>query len=163
MTPCRHVHTLVAVAIGGDTFGERLRYALRARDMTAAELAAAIGVRPSRLSEWANDQGFPASGMPTAIADTLAVSRRWLTVGHGDPFESDDARSEIRELGQRVDALVTLLQGRLAEDGPSAKAGTARQLADQDPSTTFSQEVAEAVEDGVDAEPRKPGRSGRAS
>lgn len=66
------------------TFGERLKQAVASKGMEWVELAAALGVGPRTVNNWANNRTEPTLHQIATIAKMLGVSPAWLAFGEGD-------------------------------------------------------------------------------
>jgi transcriptional regulator with XRE-family HTH domain len=90
------------------TFGDRLTYAREAAGLSADELAARAGVRPSIIRAWEEDRREPRGNQLQLLSGMLNVSMRWLLTGAGDqdgaPRDArpgpDDLRALIAEMAE---------------------------------------------------------------
>lgn len=107
----------------GVEFGERLRAARDKRGMTQAQLAEAVELYPSQISNYENGEKVPEGETMVLLADALDVSLDELARGipRETPDEMRDARlrASVRELetaGDRrlIDAAVTTIDGLVA-------------------------------------------------
>lgn len=109
-----------------ETFGDRLRHALRQHGVSQRELADVLSlaiekkIQPSRISEWVNSASVPGPRTQRAIARALHISLRWLATGtgsmsdrsHDDPRIYADDHEPATE-AQRIDRRLDEIGGRL--------------------------------------------------
>lgn len=69
----------------GNTFGERLRYALKYRGMKQSELASKLNVGRSLITMYIQEYCKPKADNLFVIADLLEVNPRWL-IGYDVPM-----------------------------------------------------------------------------
>lgn len=84
------------------TFGDRLTYAREAAGLSADELAARAGVRPSIIRAWEEDRREPRGNQLQLLSGMLNVSMRWLLTGAGDqdqaPRDAGTGAEDLRAL-----------------------------------------------------------------
>lgn len=69
-----------------NTFGERLKFALKEQGMTQAELAKSVGVSQSTISSLATGERGGNPALRGNIARALDVSALWLLYGEGEIY-----------------------------------------------------------------------------
>src|SRR6187399_785470 len=65
------------------TFGDRLRAALAAAEMTQTALAGELDVKQSAVSQWVTGQRTPDAATVKRLARALGASPEWLLSGSG--------------------------------------------------------------------------------
>lgn len=75
------------------TFGDRLAAARDAANMTQAQLARRLGIKPSTLINWEDDLSEPRANRLSMLAGLLNVSIVWLLTGEGDGVEAPDSET----------------------------------------------------------------------
>ncbi len=73
------------------TFGDRLAAARDAANMTQAQLARRLGIKPSTLVNWEDDLSEPRANRLSMLAGLLNVSIVWLLTGEGEGVDSPDS------------------------------------------------------------------------
>lgn len=89
------------------TFGDRLRQAIRARGWKQKDLAKGLGVDPSRVSRWVNDEEMPGGGILMRLPGLLRCSGHWLLTNEGEPHAGADGTLDakaMRHVARLVDA-----------------------------------------------------------
>ncbi|MGE0718771.1 MAG: XRE family transcriptional regulator [Alphaproteobacteria bacterium] len=66
------------------SIGDRIRIARKAKGLSQAQLAEAVGVEQSSVAGWESDANGPARTRLPRIAQALESSVEWLTTGAGD-------------------------------------------------------------------------------
>jgi transcriptional regulator with XRE-family HTH domain len=81
-------------------FASRLRFILKVRNMTQAQLAHAVGVAQATVSRWQSSRSnYPSLDSLNFIAHVVKVSPCWLTYG-----SAEHAPPEVHDL---IDAVKT--------------------------------------------------------
>ncbi len=94
-----------------DTFGDRLRAARRAGNLSRGELADKLGFKAKTVKAWERNEQEPRPDKMTKLAGLLNVSLKWLLTGDDAERQGPTAGMERRSLRQGS----TDLQGLLAE------------------------------------------------
>jgi transcriptional regulator with XRE-family HTH domain len=119
------------------TFGDRLAAARDRSGLSAAQLAARIGVRAATLENWEADRSEPRANRAQMLAGLLNVSIVWLLTGEGeggvDPAHDPDSgraehdaiamARELREIRLATRGLLdrmAALEKRIAAQGRDA-------------------------------------------
>ncbi|QKQ51046.1 S24 family peptidase [Achromobacter denitrificans] len=119
-----------------NTFGDRLKFAIKLRGITASDLARHLGVKPQAIYQvQSGKSGAMNASNAAAAADFLRVPIRWLTDGEGatpnaqpldapQPLEATPAAFDINvvpaPMGSRRIPLINYVQaGELTEIGVS--------------------------------------------
>ncbi|EMF4672916.1 helix-turn-helix transcriptional regulator [Providencia stuartii] len=78
-----------------NTFGDRLKFALKEQSMTQAELAKSVGVSQSTISQVVNGK---VSGVcrTSVIAKALGINRNWLAYGEGEMLKAQPESFELK-------------------------------------------------------------------
>ncbi|MDE8747567.1 helix-turn-helix domain-containing protein [Providencia stuartii] len=78
-----------------NTFGDRLKFALKEQGMTQAELAKSVGVSQSTISQVVNGK---VSGVcrTSVIAKALGINRNWLAYGEGEMLKAQPESFELK-------------------------------------------------------------------
>ncbi len=85
---------LIAVATeAAGRVGERIRNARRARGMTQADLAEAVGVSRSAVAQWETDRAGQVRGNLSRIAGVLGVSVQFLLDGNAGRVDGEVPRN----------------------------------------------------------------------
>lgn len=100
---------MIYVLTGGMTLGERLRGALKARDMSQSELARRLGLKHQAVNQWAGDRGRPSLKRLEEIADVLGVSVAELL---GDADAAPEGRPGVITPGARFEAVREIIWRR---------------------------------------------------
>lgn len=66
------------------TIGDRIKYTRIIRRMTATDLADALDITVSGVSNWERNKFNPRPDMLTRVADALKVDRQFLETGEGE-------------------------------------------------------------------------------
>ncbi|GJD66248.1 helix-turn-helix domain-containing protein [Methylobacterium frigidaeris] len=79
-----------------DTIGSRIKHTRLARGMSVSDLARALDITPSGVSNWEHNKFNPRPEMLTQVAAALRIDRAYLETGEGEgPGETDhDAPEE---------------------------------------------------------------------
>ncbi|QKQ51099.1 helix-turn-helix domain-containing protein [Achromobacter denitrificans] len=88
-----------------NTFGDRLKFAIKLRGITASDLARHLGVKPQAIYQvQSGKSGAMNASNAAAAADFLRVPIRWLTDGEGATPNAQplDARSPLKQLPPRL-------------------------------------------------------------
>jgi transcriptional regulator with XRE-family HTH domain len=75
-------------------FGERVRKARNAIPMSASQFARAVGVTPTCVWNWENDNTLPRSETLAVVETVLKVGREWLLNGEVSPAGHPGAAKE---------------------------------------------------------------------
>lgn len=73
-----------------ETFGSRLRRAMRARGIRNQEVADRAGVHVKTVSQWLGDKQVPEAAALNEVASLLHVTSSWLLRGEVDPERNDE-------------------------------------------------------------------------
>lgn len=116
-----------------NTFGERLKYALTLRNVSAAALARHLRVAPQAIYQVQSGRSAALNASnAAAAADFLRVPIRWLTDGEGAAPSSDpafDSNVKPAPIGGRRIPLINYVQaGELTEIGSSFSGGALEYL-----------------------------------
>ena len=79
-----------------DTFGKRLKYAMKVRDVSQAELAGVIGLKQQAIFLLCKEKS-KGTKHAFAIARYLRVDPEWLILGSGNPpsgIDSEDGQTQ---------------------------------------------------------------------
>lgn len=81
------------------SFGERLKAAMKAKNVKGVDLAAQVGVSGSSVSLYISGRNFPQAGQMIKIKEALNVNLNWLIAGDGEMFlaEKEMAPQEVEE------------------------------------------------------------------
>ena len=109
--------TLLLMQTELPTFAERLVYAMDEKGISPADLAKAVKVTPSAVSQWRSGQ--TKNLRPDnlfKVADILGVNARWLATGMGPVYSDKDynlALSRMSEENRRhAEAVITAMEDR---------------------------------------------------
>lgn len=94
---------MVSSSFDRHRFGQRLKKAISDAGMRNGELAAAMGLDPSRISEWTHARALPRVEQLPRLARELDTDLHWLITGRPAPTGPTDAL-----VGEAVNALPTL-------------------------------------------------------
>ncbi len=86
------------------TLQDRLKWALREKAMSKAELARLLGVRASTIQDLTNGQ-TKRSTRTVEIANILGVSSQWLATGKGSPTRWPELTPKALALAGRFDLM----------------------------------------------------------
>ncbi|MBN9510727.1 MAG: helix-turn-helix transcriptional regulator [Alphaproteobacteria bacterium] len=112
---------------GDGDVGARIAAGRRARGLTQAELAEAVGVSRSAVAQWETERAGQVRGNLTRIAAALGVSVQHLL--GGEEAEAAENATELallrlyRELGEEDRALLLRTARRLTRAGRETVAG----------------------------------------
>lgn len=86
-----------------ETFSKRLAWAMQERNVGRSQLAGAIGLSPSAVTQWLDGttKSYEAINVIKA-ARHLGVDADWLVTGEGSPQRASQTATQ---LGQLIDAL----------------------------------------------------------
>lgn len=80
-----------------DTFGKRLVYARKKRDMSQKQLAELMGITPTRLNYWEKDKREPDIQMLKKLSEILKFDSDFLIGNWSDDFFEDYAHARNDE------------------------------------------------------------------
>jgi transcriptional regulator with XRE-family HTH domain len=109
----------------GREIAERVVEQCRDKGMSLSQLAKAVGMPPSRLSEWRNQGHVPSAAYLLKLSDTLGVTTDWLlgvpgaAKHRGAPLTAEQREAQIFEMVQR--ALTADLPPNLGEFAGEAR------------------------------------------
>jgi len=72
------------------TFGARLEWALKRKDMSSSALSRALGISRNAVSQWKNLKNRPAQETLTQTAQVLGVDIHWLATGQGEAIKQPE-------------------------------------------------------------------------
>ena len=119
---CYNVNTKGGVAHGVKELGERIRVARLSRNMTQAELAEEVGVKPSTIGMWENGLREPSLDTIEDLADVFNVPMNYLITGDDirrapdDMTKYDFARLEALHQNPRLGLLFDRCKNLPPED-----------------------------------------------
>lgn len=95
-----------------DSFGARLKLAIRSRKTTQLALADELEVAPARVNEWIKNKWLPEGARILEIVNVLRIDAHWLLTGEGSMERSDEAKIRLGAVRQVMDAPLETLSGR---------------------------------------------------
>lgn len=81
-----------------DTFGKRLKAAIKASKRQSKDIAADLGVTPTYLSAVTSDKSVASDRLANDICRILGINKRWLKTGKGDMYDPEDRLQAIARL-----------------------------------------------------------------
>ncbi len=81
-----------------DTFGARLKYAIKESGKTAKQFAEEVGVSAVYISNLCTDRDKASEKLTGTICRTLGINKRWLLTGKGDMYDPEDRLQAIARL-----------------------------------------------------------------
>lgn len=93
---CERIRKLLEAREASVGFAARLKLSLRKRNLSTLELAARLGVLPSRAHEMQSGYWTGSAITVTHVAQVLDVDPSWLFSGAGaDPFSDDPSEATL--------------------------------------------------------------------
>lgn len=83
----------------GNSFGSRVNAARAAREMSVADVARSLAVRPDTVADWENDRTEPRANKVLMLAGVLGVSPGWLLEGTGFVGGRSDGTGSNSDVG----------------------------------------------------------------
>lgn len=123
------------------SYGERLEWAIRQRNTSAAEISKRTKISKSSISQYINGTtGAPRNTTSAKLAKFLKVNQYWLDTGKGDWQATDDANDDVQ-----IEAVESLL----ASSSPSV-IGLMENLRDMERRKKLSPELVSLLNATVD-------------
>ena len=85
-----------------DTYGERLKYAIKESKRQSKDVAEALGITPTYLSRLCSNKMEASDRLTENICRELGLNRLWLMTGKGDMHEPEDRIQAIARLTNDV-------------------------------------------------------------
>lgn len=85
-----------------DTFGARLKYAVKESQRQSKDVAAALEITPTYLSSLCSGKAQASDALTERICRELGLNRQWLMTGKGDMHEPEDRIQAIARLTNDV-------------------------------------------------------------
>ena len=85
-----------------DTYGERLKYAIKESKRQSKEVAEALGMNAGYLSSICSGKAQASDTLTEKICRELGLNRQWLMTGKGDMHEPEDRIQAIARLTNDV-------------------------------------------------------------
>lgn len=87
----------------GDGVGVRIQQAREVKRISASQLAREVGVTPTAVWNWEQNQIAPRSGTLTKVAARLGVSEDFLRTGRMDAEATASRETEAQSIAQMVE------------------------------------------------------------
>ena len=81
-----------------DTFGERLKAAIKDSKKQAKEVASELGVTPTYISNLCTNRMTASDRLVNEICRNLGINKKWLLTGKGDMYDPEDRLQAIARL-----------------------------------------------------------------
>lgn len=81
-----------------DTFGERLKAAVKESKRQAKDIAEELGITATYMSNLCTNRMTPSDRLVMDICRLLGVNKRWLMTGNGDMYDPEDRLQAIARL-----------------------------------------------------------------
>lgn len=85
-----------------DTYGERLKYAIKESKRQSKDVAESLGITPTYLSRLCSNKMEASDRLTENICRELDLNRQWLMTGKGDMHEPEDRIQAIARLTNDV-------------------------------------------------------------
>lgn len=85
-----------------DTYGERLKYAIKESKRQSKDVAESLGITPTYLSRLCSNKMEASDRLTENICRELGLNRLWLMTGKGDMHEPEDRIQAIARLTNDV-------------------------------------------------------------
>lgn len=85
-----------------DTYGERLKYAIKESKRQSKDVAESLGITPTYLSRLCSNKMEASDRLTENICRELGLNRQWLMTGKGDMHEPEDRIQAIARLTNDV-------------------------------------------------------------
>lgn len=81
-----------------DTYGKRLKAAIKESKRKSMDIAADLGITPTYLSAVTSDKSTASDRLSTDLCRLLGINKRWLITGKGDMHDPEDRLQAIAKL-----------------------------------------------------------------
>ena len=81
-----------------DTFGKRLKAAIKASKRQSKDIAVELGITPTYLSAVTSDKSTASDRLAMDLCRLLGINKRWLMTGKGDMYDPEDRLQAIARL-----------------------------------------------------------------
>ena len=85
-----------------DTYGERLKHAIKESKRQSKDVAESLGITPTYLSRLCSNKMEASDRLTENICRELGLNRQWLMTGKGDMHEPEDRIQAIARLTNDV-------------------------------------------------------------
>ena len=85
-----------------NTYGERLKSAIKESKRQSKDIAESVGITPTYLSKLSTDKVVPSDRLTDSICRELGLNKQWLCTGKGDMHDPEDRIQAIARLTNDV-------------------------------------------------------------